>query len=74
MRSSWVLFLDLVFLDLVLLLLACGYMLNNESLEKAGSALGFVVAFLSYWAGTAGLWANGITPINLPVFAMYTES
>ncbi|KAK0119359.1 hypothetical protein ONS95_010811 [Cadophora gregata] len=72
-RSSWVLFLDLFVLDLVLLLLACGYMLNNSTLEKAGSALGFVVAVLSYWAGTAGLWAGGITPINIPVFPMYTE-
>ncbi|TGO19664.1 hypothetical protein BTUL_0003g01190 [Botrytis tulipae] len=26
MRSFWILFLDLVFLDLVLILLACGYM------------------------------------------------
>ncbi len=25
------------------------------------------------WAGMAGLFANGITPINLPVFPMYTE-
>jgi len=73
MRSSWVLFLDLFVLDIVLLLLACGYMLNMPSLEKGGSALGFVVAFLSYWAGTAGLFANGITPINIPVFPMYTE-
>lgn len=47
MRSSWVLFLDLFVLDIVLLLLACGYMLNVPSLETAGSALGFVVAILS---------------------------
>jgi len=73
MRSSWVLFLDLFFLDIVLMLLACGYMLNMKSLENAGSALGFVVALLSYWAGTAGLFANGITPIHIPVFPMYTE-
>jgi succinate-acetate transporter protein len=91
MRSSWVLFLDLFFLDIVLLLLACGYMLNMPKLEAAGSALGFVVALLSCkfpvshqccrrstettldWAGTAGLFANGITPINIPVFPMYTE-
>lgn len=46
-RSSWVLFLDLFFLDLDLLLLACGYMLDNSNLIKAGNALGFVVAFLS---------------------------
>ncbi|KAM0181159.1 hypothetical protein ACHAPF_001904 [Botrytis cinerea] len=71
MRSSWVLFLDLFFLGLVLILLACGYMLDMKSLETAGSALGFVVAFLSYWAGTAGLFANGITSINIPVFPMY---
>ena len=25
------------------------------------------------WAGCAGLWAGGITPISLPTFAMYTE-
>ena len=95
-RSSWVLFLDLFVLDIVLLLLACGYMLNNTSLEKAGSALGFVVAALSCeytliffnsiflifqlfnvvvdWAGIAGLWSGGITPFNVPVFPMYTES
>lgn len=47
MRSSWVLFLDLFVLDIVLLLLACGYMLNMTSLLTAGSALGFVVALLS---------------------------
>jgi hypothetical protein len=47
MRSSWVLLLDLFFLDIVLLLLACGYLLNDSRLETAGSALGFVVAFLS---------------------------
>jgi len=91
MRSSWVLFFDLFFLDIVLLLLACGYMLNDSRLETAGSALGFVVALLSCksfvfflgrnctdqsldWAGTAGLFANGITPINIPVFPMYTEN
>jgi len=92
MRSSWVLFLDLFVLCIVLMLLACGYMLNNTALEKVGSALGFLVALLSCklsifglgslqitntslvdWAGTAGLFANGITPINLPVFPMYTE-
>jgi succinate-acetate transporter protein len=47
MRSSWVLFLDLFVLDIVLMLLACGYMLGMPSLETAGSALGFVVALLS---------------------------
>ena len=47
MRSSWVLFLDLFFLDIDLILLACGYMLNNTTLLKAGNGFGFVVAFLS---------------------------
>jgi succinate-acetate transporter protein len=46
-RSSWVLFLDLAFLDLDLALLACGYMYGNQSLLVAGNAVGFVVAFLS---------------------------
>lgn len=56
-RSSWVLFLDLFFLDIVLLLLACGYMLNMPTLEKAGSAIGFVVAFLSCKYLTICLWS-----------------
>ena len=47
MRSSWVLFLDLFFLDIDLMLLACGYMLNMPILLKAGNGVGFVVAFLS---------------------------
>jgi len=47
MRSSWILFLDLFFLDLVLLLLACSYMLDMPKLATAGSGLGFVVAILS---------------------------
>lgn len=47
MRSSWILFLDLFFLDIDLMLLACGYMLNKPNLLKAGNAFGFVVALLS---------------------------
>lgn len=73
-RSSWILFLDLLFLDVDLLLLACGYMLDMPNLLKAGNGVGFIVAILSYWAGTAGLWAGGITPFNVPTFPMYTEN
>jgi succinate-acetate transporter protein len=73
MRSSWVLFLDLVFLDLDLICLACGYMLNMPKLLTAGNSLGFVVALLSYWAGAAGLFAGGLTPFEVPVFPMYKE-
>lgn len=47
MRSSWVLFLDLVSLSVCLLLLACGNMVGNEGLDKAGNSMGLVVAFLS---------------------------
>lgn len=47
MRSSWILFLDLVALDIDLLLLACGYMLGNKNLLTAGNSFGFLVAFLS---------------------------
>ena len=47
MRSSWVLFLDLFFLDIDLIFLACGYMLGNTTLLKVGNGFGFVVAFLS---------------------------
>jgi succinate-acetate transporter protein len=47
MRSSWVLFLDLLFLDLTLILLAAGFMTENMAVLKAGYSVGFVVAFLS---------------------------
>lgn len=47
MRSSWVLFLDLVVLCLCLLLLACGNMTNSDGLSTAGYAIGVVVAFLT---------------------------
>ncbi|KAE8310004.1 GPR1/FUN34/yaaH family-domain-containing protein [Aspergillus transmontanensis] len=73
MRSSWVLLIDLFLLDICLLLLACGYMVNVQSLLTAGYAFGLVVSFLSYsadWAGCAGLWGGGVTPIKLPTFEM----
>lgn len=47
MRSSWVLFGVLFFLDIDLLLLACGYMLDKTALLKAGNSVGFIVAFLT---------------------------
>ncbi|KAK4539977.1 hypothetical protein LTR36_009875 [Oleoguttula mirabilis] len=47
MRSSWVLFLTLFFLDIELLLLAVGYMLASSSTLVAANAVGFVVAFFS---------------------------
>ena len=55
MRSSWVLFLDLFFLDIDLIFLACGYMLGNTTLLKVGNGFGFVVAFLSCKYSRAGL-------------------
>ncbi|ERS97338.1 uncharacterized protein SPSK_02723 [Sporothrix schenckii 1099-18] len=66
-RASWVLLLLLVFVDLTLLFIATGYMVNNAGLLKASSATGFISAFLAYYAGAAGLWGNGGTAINLPV-------
>ena len=46
-RASWILFLDLAFLDVDLALLACGNMYGNDSLLVAGNSVGFVVAILS---------------------------
>jgi succinate-acetate transporter protein len=47
MRSSWVLFVDLFFLDICLLLLACGFMANMDALLTAGYSFGLAVSFLS---------------------------
>ncbi len=47
MRSSWILFLTLFFLDVELLLLAAGYMTQSASTLTAANSVGFVVAFLS---------------------------
>ncbi|KAI5229087.1 hypothetical protein E4T42_05042 [Aureobasidium subglaciale] len=45
MRSSWVLWFTLFFLDIELILLACGYMLNSPNTLLAANSVGFVVAF-----------------------------
>ena len=47
MRSSWVLFFTLFFLDIELLLLGAGYMANSTTTLTAANSVGFVVAFLS---------------------------
>ncbi|OJI98318.1 hypothetical protein ASPVEDRAFT_147562 [Aspergillus versicolor CBS 583.65] len=70
MRTSWVLFVDLVCLSVCLLCIACGNMVGNDALLKAGYSMGLVVSFLSYYAGCAGLWAGNTTPIRLPTFDM----
>ncbi|KAL4953339.1 GPR1/FUN34/yaaH family-domain-containing protein [Aspergillus filifer] len=69
MRSTWILFLDLLALDICLLLLAVGFMTGIEGCLTAGYSFGVLVCGLSFWAGTAGLWV-GITPIKVPVFEM----
>ncbi|KAL4738644.1 GPR1/FUN34/yaaH family-domain-containing protein [Aspergillus similis] len=72
-RSSWVLFIDLGILSLGFLLLAVAYMTGDQAVMTAGYSVTMVTAALSYWAGCAGLWAGGTTPINLPMFPMYKE-
>lgn len=46
-RSSWILFLDLLALDICLILLAVGNMVNSASVLNAGYAFGHLVAILS---------------------------
>lgn len=46
-RTTWVLFLDLLALDVCLLLLAVGAMLQTQAISTAGYAFGFLVAALS---------------------------
>lgn len=46
-RSSWVLFLDLLALDICLMLLAVGFMVENTQVMNAGYAFGYIVAILS---------------------------
>lgn len=72
-RASVILLLTLAFLDLDLILLGCGYLYNSSSLLVAGNSVGFAVAFCSYWAGTAGLFAGGVTPWDIPTFPLYKE-
>lgn len=52
-RSSWVLFLDLLALDVCLLLLATGNMVGIQSIMTAGYAFGYVVAVLSCKCNTS---------------------
>jgi succinate-acetate transporter protein len=47
MRTTWILFLDLLALDICLMLLAIGAMIDNHSVNVAGYAFGYLVAFFS---------------------------
>lgn len=69
-RSSVALLGALVFFELDLLLLASGYMTGSQGCIKAGNAIGFIAAFCSYWAASAGLWAGDLTPIRLPYLSL----
>lgn len=46
-RSTWIIFCDLISVDLCLLLLACGFMVGKESVLTAGYSFGMVACFLS---------------------------
>ncbi|KAJ4412370.1 hypothetical protein N0V91_000842, partial [Didymella pomorum] len=46
-RSSWVLFLTLFFLDVELLLLAAGYMANSSATLVTANSVGFIVGFFA---------------------------
>ncbi|RSL63660.1 hypothetical protein CEP51_013275 [Fusarium floridanum] len=67
-RSSWVLFLDLVALDVCLILLATGNMVQSTAVLNAGYGFGYLVAILSW------LYAGGTTPFEVPTFPMYKEA
>lgn len=45
MRTTWVYVFSLFTVDVVLLLLAVGNMLQNDSVVKAGFSVGFITAF-----------------------------
>ena len=47
MRSSWILFMALFSLDITLLLLAVGNMINQPAVSKAGYAIGYVTTIMS---------------------------
>ncbi|KAI4603820.1 hypothetical protein KJ359_003640 [Pestalotiopsis sp. 9143b] len=68
-RSNLIMLLVLVFTDLTLMFLAIYYQTGIAACGTAGSAFGFVTAFLAYWAGAQALWAT-TTPINLPMIPL----
>lgn len=46
-KSTWVIFIDLIMVDILLLLLACGFMVGVQGLMTAGYSFGIVVCFLT---------------------------
>jgi len=74
MRSSLVLVVDLSILSLEFLLLSCGFFVGNNTLLIAGNSIGFVVAFLTYWAGMASLYNSDLTPFRIPVYDLTPSS
>lgn len=58
-RSTWVIFIDLIMVDITLLLLACGFMVGVQGLMTAGYAFGLVVCFLSCKSSSHNLTVEG---------------
>ncbi|KAI1394838.1 GPR1/FUN34/yaaH family-domain-containing protein [Hypoxylon fuscum] len=71
-RSSWVILLAMIFVDMTLLFLAVGHMLGSEGCLTTSAATGFITAFLVYYAGAAALW-EVTTPFNVPIGSFKRE-
>lgn len=61
MRSSLILLLALIFFDLELLLLGCGFLLQNHGLLTAGYSMGFVAGFWACEYGGPGAGERMLT-------------
>ncbi|KAI0164554.1 GPR1/FUN34/yaaH family-domain-containing protein [Hypoxylon sp. FL1284] len=66
MRRSLVIVLALVFVDLTLIFLAVGHMVDSEGCLTASAVTGFITAALVFWQGAAELWSY-TTPFHIPV-------
>jgi succinate-acetate transporter protein len=75
-RSSWVLFLDFVALDVCLILLATGNMVQSNAVLDAGYAFGYLVAIFSCELSSSsslGYFADGLSQTGLVARAFLLE-
>ncbi|KAI1767330.1 GPR1/FUN34/yaaH family-domain-containing protein [Hypoxylon sp. FL1150] len=71
-RRSVVIVSALIFVDLTLILLAVGYMLDNKQCLTGSAGTGFITAALVFWQGAAELWGV-TTPFRIPVGSLKKE-
>lgn len=73
-RSSVVLIVLLVLLDITFAMLGAFYYTGNPKLETAGGAFGVATAFVAYYLGLGSFMTSDVGYFTVPLFSLARES